>query len=153
LTEPWRFTVLRGDARVALGRLWAERAADAIAPDQREKFIEGEARKPLRAPVLIVVSARTDENPVRAEEDLTATAAAVQNLLLAAHAKGLGAAWKTGKMIYDLEVKRFFGLDPTDRIVAVVYLGTEPCEEPAPRARDVDGVIHWLGERELTVSR
>jgi nitroreductase len=96
--------------------------------------------------VLIVVSVRTDENRVRAEEDLTATAAAVQNLLLAAHAKGFGAAWKTGKMIYDAEVKRFLGLDPNDRIVAVVYLGTEPGEEAAPRTREVDGVIRWLGE-------
>jgi nitroreductase len=150
LTEPWRFTVLRGEARFELGKLWAERAAAEIASEQREKFIEGEARKPLRAPTLIVVSTRTDENPVRAEEDLTATAAAVQNLLLAAHAKGLGAAWKTGKMIYDPDVKRFLGLDPADRIVAVVYLGTEPREEAAPRPRDVDGVIRWVGDPVLT---
>jgi len=35
----------------------------------------------MRAPAIIVVSTRTDANPVTAEEDLTATAAAVQNLL------------------------------------------------------------------------
>jgi nitroreductase len=153
LTEPWRFTVLRGEARAELGKLWAPRAAEAIPADQREKFIEGEARKPLRAPVLIVVSTCVDENPVRAEEDFAATAAAVQNLLLAAHAKGLGAAWKTGKIVHDPEVKRFLGLDPADRIVAMVYLGTEPAEEPQARPRDVEGVIRWLGDSALTVLR
>jgi nitroreductase len=86
---------------------------------------------------------------VTAEEDLTATAAAVQNLLLAAHAKGLSAAWKTGKIVYNPAVKRFLGLDPSDRIVAMVYLGAVAREEPAPRRRDVESTIAWLDEAPL----
>jgi nitroreductase len=86
---------------------------------------------------------------VTAEEDLTATAAAVQNLLLAAHAKGLSAAWKTGKIVYNLEVKRFLGLDPSDRVIAVVYLGALASEESTPRTRNVDSSITWLDETAL----
>ena len=96
-----------------------------------------------------MVSVRTDDNAVRAEEDLTATAAAVQNLLLAAHAKGLSAAWKTGKIVYNAAVKHFLGLEPSDRIVAVVYLGAVAREEPAPRPRDVESTIAWLDETAL----
>jgi nitroreductase len=98
----------------------------------------------LRAPTLIVVSTCTDTDPVRAQEDLTATAAAVQNMLLAAHAKGLSAAWKTGKIIYDPDVKAFLGLQIDDRIVAIVYLGAAARETATVRARDVDGCVHWL---------
>ncbi len=144
LTEPWRFTILTGDARAQLGRVWAETAAQSVEPDARERFIAAEARKPLRAPTLVIVSTRTDANPVCAEEDLTATAAAVQNLLLAAHAKGLSAAWKTGKIIYDAGVKSFLGLAPDDRIVAIVYLGTTADDEAPVRRRDVDGVMHYI---------
>jgi len=123
LTQPWRFTVVTGAARERLGEVWAREAAANADPAARAAVLEGEAKKPLRAPALIVVSVRTDANPVMAEEDLAATAAAVQNLLLAAHAKGLSAAWKTGKIVHNAEVKRFLGVEPSDRVIAVVYLG------------------------------
>jgi nitroreductase len=147
LTQPWRFTVIDGSAREQLGRVWATRAGESIEPAARAAFIEGEAAKLLRAPTLIVVSSRTDANPVTAEEDFAATAAAVQNILLVAHAKGFGAAWKTGKMIHDAGVKAFLNLDPADRIVAVVYLGEVALEETAPRERDAGSCVHWLSER------
>jgi nitroreductase len=152
LTQPWRFTVLEGSARERLGRVWAQRACAAVEPAAREAFIAGESAKPLRAPTLIVVSVRTDANAVTAEEDFAATAAAVQNLLLAAHAAGLSAAWKTGKMIYDAEVKTFLELDPADRIVAVVYLGATALEEASPRERDTQTCVNWISERTSAVA-
>jgi nitroreductase len=146
LTQPWRFTVVDGSAREELGRIWARRASAVVEASARAAFIAGESAKPLRAPTLVVVSVRTDANPVTAEEDFAATAAAVQNLLLAAHAKGLSAAWKTGKMIYDVVVKSFLSLDPPDRIVAIVYLGATALEEAAPRERDTHNCVHWIPE-------
>lgn len=125
LTEPWTFTVLRGDARKELGEFWARtRAAElGLEGTQRDGFVSGESGKPSRAPVLIVVSARTDDDPVVAAEDFAATAAAVQNLLLAAAARGLAAMWRTGEMAYHAAVKEHLGLDAADRIVAFIYLG------------------------------
>jgi nitroreductase len=151
LTQPWRFTVVTGTARERLGEVWGREAAANAEPAMRAAVMEGEARKPLRAPAVIVVSTRTDANPVTAEEDLTATAAAVQNLLLAAHAKGLSAAWKTGKIVYNAEVKRFLGIDQSDRVIAFVYLGAVAKEEPAARDRRVASTITWLDEAALPV--
>jgi nitroreductase len=151
LTQPWRFVVLTGSARERLGEVWGQAAASTVDPAVRDAVRAGEAKKPLRSPVLIVVSARTDPNPVTAEEDLTATAAAVQNLLLAAHAKGLSAAWKTGKIVYSSEVKAFLGLDPSDRVVAFVYLGAVAKEEAAPRDRSVENAITWMDGAPLPV--
>jgi nitroreductase len=146
LTQPWKFAVLTGSARERLGSVWGKAAAAAVDANDiaRASIEEGEAKKLLRAPAVIVVSTRTDPDWVRAEEDLTATAAAVQNLLLAAHAKGLSAAWKTGKIVHSPEVKAFLGLDPDDKIVAVVYLGASATEDVAPRNRDVDTTITWM---------
>jgi nitroreductase len=151
LTQPWRFTVVTGSAREKLGEVWGREAAAKAEPAARVAVMEGEARKPLRSPAVIVVSTRTDANPVTAEEDLTATAAAVQNLLLAAHAKGLCAAWKTGKIVYNAEVKRFLGIDQSDRVIAFVYLGAVAKEEPAARDRQVASTITWLDEAALPV--
>lgn len=151
LTQPWKFNVLTGAARERLGAVWGAAAAAKADPAAAASVRDGEAKKPLRAPAIVVVSTRTDPNPMTAEEDLTATAAAVQNMLLAAHAKGLSAAWKTGKIVYSSEVKAFLGLDSSDRIVAFVYLGAEAREEPLPRDRDIDGTITWMDEPALTV--
>jgi len=145
LTEPWRFTVLSGAERERLGRIWGEIAADAqsLAGSARDEAIHRDVQKLLRAPVLIVVSTRTDPDPVVAEEDFAATAAAVQNLLLAATAFGLGAAWRTGRIVRDPVVKRHLGLDEDDRIVSIIYLGHPSGPPPQGRPRNVDVVLRW----------
>ena len=148
LTQPWKFAVVTGSARERLGAVWGKAAAAAVDANEtaRASIAEGEAKKLLRAPAVIVASTRTDPDWVRAEEDLTATAAAVQNLLLAAHAKGLSAAWKTGKIVYSPEIKAFLGLEPDDKIIAMIYLGAKATEDVAPRKRDVDATITWMDE-------
>ena len=143
LTEPWTFTVLRGDARKKLGEFWARTRAEELGMEgaQRDGFMKGEAEKPTRSPVLIVVSTRTDDDPVVAAEDFAATAAAVQNLLLAAHERGLAAMWRTGDMAYSSAVNEHLGLSARDRIVAFVYLGergtvtAKPAERKEPPIR------------------
>jgi nitroreductase len=151
LTQPWRFAVLTGSARERLGELWAREASASVPEAARAAMYEGEAKKPLRSPALVIVAARTDPNPVTAEEDIVATAAAVQNLLLAAHAKGLSAAWKTGKIVHSTEVKTFLGFEPSDRIIAIVYLGAQATEEPGSRDRRSASPVNWLGESALAV--
>jgi len=146
VTEPWCFTVLRGDARARLGAAWAAREATrtTLAGADRDGYLHREAQKPLRAPVLIVVSTRTDADPVVAVEDFAATAAAVQNLLLAAHARGLGAMWRTGGMAYDEQINEHLGLARSDRIVAILYVGRAAMSPPRERTRDVDAVLRTL---------
>lgn len=146
MTQPWKFNVLTGTARERLGAVWGAAAAAKADPAAKAAVQEGEAKKPMRAPVVIVVSTCTAANRVTAEEDLTATAAAVQNLLLAAHAKGLSAAWKTGKIMYSSEVKQFLGLDPDDRLVAFVYLGAQALEDAPVKVRNVDTAIIWMDD-------
>jgi nitroreductase len=149
LTEPWRFTVVAGDARESLAALWGRIVADGTGAqgDARTEAIKRAAEKVLRAPLLVVVSTRTDDDLVVAEEDLAATAAAVQNMLLAAWARGFGAMWRTGAMVRHPDIKAFLGLEPSDRIVAVVYLGRAAPNSPPPRARNVDAVFRWLEVR------
>jgi len=127
VTEPWHFFVLTGAAREELGEIMATslkarlNEQDGEAVQQR---LWKERRKPLRAPVIITVvtkAALREQEPMI--EDIEATAAAVQNMLLAAEELGLGTMWRTGDAAYDPLVKRWFGLAPDDHIVAFVYVG------------------------------
>ncbi len=70
-------------------------------------------------------------------EQILAAGAAAQNILLAAHALGLGAIWRTGAPAYNGDVARALGLPAEGRIVAFIYLGapqapTAGVVDPAP---------------------
>lgn len=154
-TEPWRFFVLAGKAREELGDVLAE-ALRRRMPHEDPKKLEGlvlaERAKPLRAPVLVVVAVKHDVAEMGGEkivpvEDLMATAAGVQNLLLAAHSLGLGAQWRTGDGAFDPHVKAHFGLEPTDEIAAIVYIGYRDPERDVPRtrARTFADKTEWRG--------
>lgn len=148
--RPWRFIVVEGAAREALGEVLAE-ALHAREPGVAEAALAKERAKPLRAPLLVVVAAKLREHRgVPAVEQIVAAGAAAQNMLVAAHALGYGAFWRTGAAAYDARVKRALGLSPDDAIVAFVYLGTPSAAASLP-ATDVDAhVTHWTGAVDAT---
>ncbi|MDA8193456.1 MAG: nitroreductase [Thermaerobacter sp.] len=148
MTEPWQFTVITGPARESLGWRWADAIASAssLTGEALDAYKTAEARKFLRAPVLVVVSvATTPGDEVRSVEDMAATAAAIQNLLLAAWAGGLGTRWRTGAMAYHPAFRKLLGLDEAQRILGVIYLGyPELGKEPPPApARTKSGAVRW----------
>ncbi|MEW6582512.1 MAG: nitroreductase family protein [Actinomycetota bacterium] len=144
LTAPWRFVVLTGAARRALGDAHA-RAVAAARPDLPDGAREKEAARLDRAPVVIACIARaTSDDPVTRREDRDAVAAAVQNLLLAAAARDLAAIWRTGAMVDEEEVRDHLGLAPADAIVAFVYLGRhDGAARPATPRPPLDDVVEW----------
>ena len=78
-----------------------------------------------RAPLIVIVAAAVTENPkVPDIEQIVAAGAAAQNMLLAAHALGLGGFWRTGAIAYDAEVKSALGLAHSDTVVGIIYLGS-----------------------------
>lgn len=132
--RPWRFVVLTGEAREKLGEVMAD-SLKAEHPEYPPQAFQKESEKPLRSPVLIAVGVdKPTERKVIEVENICATAAAVENLLLAAHAEGLAAKWRTGGPAMDPKVKEFLGFEPDQHLIAFVYLGY-PEFEPAPAAR------------------
>src|SRR5262249_20991617 len=94
-------------------------------PDAPAGKLDAERKKPLRAPLVVVVAAAVKENPkVPDIEQVVAAGAAAQNMLVAAHALGLGGFWRTGATAYDAEVKRALGLGEHDAIVGFLFLGS-----------------------------
>jgi nitroreductase len=149
-TEPWRITVVAGRERSALGMVMEEsqrsRQREHDDPAAAAAALEKERHKPLRAPVVIAVAAVPSPEPkVVEQEELAAVAAAVQNMLLAAEALGLGAMWRTGKPAYDPRVKEFLGFPENAHIVAFIYLGYPDLPPQRPRTRDIDPYTNWLG--------
>lgn len=143
LSRPWRFVVLAGDARRELGRVHAAAVArvEGVLDDRRRAREEARLE---RAPVVVacLCAPDPDADPVTAREDRDAVAAGIQNLLLAAHAHGLGAIWRTGAMVDEVEVRANLGLREGDAIVGFVYLG-HPSVTPPTRRPRADGGVEW----------
>jgi nitroreductase len=144
--RPWRFIVIRGQARERLGEVFAA-ALRKRQPDAPEAALEQERTRPLRAPLLIGVAAAIAQHPKIPEiEQILSTAAAAQNMLLAAHAQGFGAKWLTGANAYDEHVKGALGLAPDDRLIGFLYLGTVDGSPPAiPHADAREHTVEWRG--------
>lgn len=136
--SPWRFVVVEGAGRAILGSAMKD-CLQRRDPAASEAALKGEAEKALRAPTIITVAARITEGKIPELEQVMAVAAGVQNMMLAAHALGFGAMWKTGAAARDAGVKRALGLLDSDHIVAFVYVGV-PERTKAPRKIDLDGL-------------
>ena len=144
--RPWRFVVLTGAARERLGEVMAQ-ALLSQATDTAEAALHAERLKPLRAPVIIAVGlARPDSPKIVEIEDVCAGAAAVQNMLLAAHGLGLGAMWRTGTAASAPLVKAFLGFAPDQQIIAFVYVGYPDGEHPPANRPPFEGYVTWMDE-------
>jgi nitroreductase len=70
--------------------------------------------------------------------------AAAQNILVAAHALGLGACWVAGdKKPYAPKIVQVLGAPATVRLVALVALGWPQGPLPNPQKRALNDVLHW----------
>ncbi len=145
--RPWRFIVIAGEARARLGELFASALAGR-QPDVSEDVLAQERARPLRSPLIIAVAAKLQpEHPkIPVVEQIAATAAAAQNLLLAAHAEGFGGKWLTGPSAYDETVKAGLGLAASDQVIAFIHLGTvEGAPPTVAHAEPAAGTIMWQG--------
>jgi len=143
MSEPWRFIVLSGDARNALGRAMAEaETAGVDDPEKAEKARTRALAKPLRAPcVIVAISEPQGHNP--AIEEHTATAAAIQNLLLAAETHGLGVMWRTGGATYAPQVRDLFGVSEEGQIIGFIYIGYPAIEKPTRDRTPIEEITAW----------
>ena len=144
LTQPWRFVVLGGDTRAELGRAWA------TALERECKDASRIPDKVLRAPVIVCVLERPHlDNPKVVEiEEHHAVGAAIQNMLLAAHALGLGAMHRSGAATEMPEVREYLGAAPDELIAGFVYVGHPPegdDRRPLSRRKDPVEVTEWRG--------
>ncbi|MFI6210268.1 nitroreductase [Streptomyces sp. NPDC051041] len=132
--RPWRWVLVRGEGRDALGHCFADACS---APAVRRARMRAKAN---RAPLLAtLVFAPVPDHRVPEWEQLAATSAMAGCLTLLLHARGFGSIWRTGELTESPQVRRLLGLRPTERLLGWLYIGT-PEEPRAVRRRVPDDV-------------
>lgn len=130
----WRFLLIEGEARVALGQLLVARTRE-LNPDAAANVLDKEAARFSQAPLVIgVIACPVLGHKVPESEQRSAAAAVAHQLLLAAQALGLGAQWLTGWAAYDPVITRHLGLGATESVIGFVHVGT-PSEVVPERER------------------
>lgn len=147
-TEPWRFHVLAGSDRERLARLIEADAIDTGAEPERARA-DAQA-KVERAPVIVVFTVVPSGDPkVYKQEEVASVAMAMQNFLLGAYAKGLGAMLRTGSAAYHASAGEHLRLEPDERVVGFVYLGYPAGQRDATDRVPSSEKTRWNGFDEV----
>lgn len=170
--QPWRFLAVTGPKKIAALALAVRSAVARLAPHVAASFrptLTGYAESFTRfggAPVVLVVLYRPTAVLSRLVDDalpaedralldalehgsaLTSASLALGQLLLAAHARGLGACCMTGPLLAEREVRALLSISPSWQVAAFVPLGF-PAEEPAPTPRKpVELVLRFVQDED-----
>jgi nitroreductase len=133
---PWRFVILRGEAKVAFVN-----GLEAIAERRPDASKAAAKLAKIRIPPLTVaVISRVTEGEIPVWEQRLSSGAVCAMLIVAAQAMGYGANWITDWYAYDADALRLLGLHEGEQVAGFVHLGTAS-ETPLERARPELGTI------------
>lgn len=167
--QPWRFVIVtRRDAidrMAAAVRESVERVAGHVEPDSVDAFraygdyftrfenapvVIAALWRPLTVLSNLVDNKLAPDDRARIEamergSGLMGVAMAIENLLLMAHASGLGASGMTGPLVAADRLREILEVPPSWEIAALVPVGV-PDEDPPPTQRKpADKVTIWVG--------
>lgn len=131
LLTPWRFVLVPPTKRALLAEVFALALIDRD-PGATLEQIESAREKAHRAPVLLVAIACLGprEPNIPALERMVSMGAAVQNLLLGAHAMGYGSGLTSGQAMASPRMRRLLSLREGEEAVCCVNLGTVDKAKP-----------------------
>lgn len=140
--QPWEFVLVKDqEIKERIGYLGAR----SLYERKKRKLKDGKKRfaKIAEAPLYIVVACDTLKSPIFWRHD---GSAATQNMLLAAHALGLGAVWLGAPLAlknHSNEIKRLLDMPKHYEIASIVALGY--CTKtPKPRPEsDIKDRVHF----------
>jgi len=155
--QAWRFIILRGQKKQELAQLVT--AQSASFPRPAAALLRMGAKSIISAPVVIAVANTGDlirhgTQLFKVEKEtahdffrtmeIQSSAAAVENILLAATSLGLGTVWLGVLYLIKDEVLRFLG-EPEGEFMAVVPVGRPARVSSGPKKQPVEMKVKLLG--------
>ncbi len=147
--QPWEITVMAGKVRDEFVALCSQAITHLIpmmkqaqVPEKGQQLVVQFFKNLGGAPVVIAVTISKNPDGSVNPTNLQGGAALMQNLLLAAHAEGLGTCWMTGVNFVEKEILEFLG-KPDQQLLAITPMGYSAKEPPVPPRKGRE--VRWLG--------
>jgi nitroreductase len=138
--RPWRYVVIQGERREALGQCFVESLKIRGVSDPAK--LDKAANAPLRAPMIIAGLLRAVEHPtIGRDEQGHAVAASLATAQIAIEALGFGSIWRTGTYATDPLVIETLGGEPGDQVVGFLYVGTREGPSKLLPAESLDSLV------------
>lgn len=146
--QQWEFIVVAGDKKKQMGESYgtiAEAYTAGWATEERENFINY-AKTYGNAPLVIVVLTDASEVAAIKKMNLESGSAAMENIVLAARAMGLGTCWMTGPLQDEPSLRQILDIADNKEIVAITPLGYPVDFPPAPPRIDekLNQKVRWM---------
>lgn len=143
LTQPWRFTIFRGEGLKKLADFLGETYRSQTTPESfSEAKYEGTRNKVLKSSCVIAINMALHPEKVPEWEELAAVASAVQNMWLTATALDVGAYWSTPGNLTALE--HFLHLEPNQKCVGLFFMGYYQAKEKPAVRKPIDEKLTWV---------
>jgi nitroreductase len=154
--QSWRFVILRGQKKNDLADFVTSKAANFPRPSST--LLRMASRSVFSAPIVIAVAnsgelIRRGTELFKVDKDaahdffrimeIQSSAAAVQNLLIAATSIGLATVWLGILVLIKNDVLRFIG-EPEGEFMAVIPVGHSAKTGPGPDKKPLESVVRYL---------
>ncbi len=141
-TEPWRFKVVRGEARERLGVFLSE---TYLQTEKKPKNIKAKKllQKPMQSEAVILICMQRDpEQRIPEWEEIASTAMAVQNMWLMCTELGIGCYWSSPALISHMD--GFTVLQDGEKCLGLFYLGYYDEILPEGERTPVGEKVSWI---------
>jgi nitroreductase len=143
LTQPWRFVVITGDAKIRLGLTLANLYKEGTLPDQfLQKKFDSFTDKIAKASCIIAINIQFHPDKLPAWEEIAATACAIQNMALTAQSLNVGTYWSSPTLIQKLD--SFLGLSENEKCYGLFYMGYHNEGFKAANRTPIAEKVKWL---------
>ena len=157
--QPWRFVVVKSPAAKAklagavTGKFQVDMRRAGVVETKIQERVERTIRRTNEAPVIILLCrdvTRVDPQPDEVAKDAEAlmgrhsVAVAGLQLLLAAHAEGLGGTWICWPVFAPAEVAAALDLPPEWEPQGMIFLGHADETPEAPKRASLDEIVKYL---------
>jgi len=147
--QAWEITVMAGRIREEFVALAAHSITymmpilrAAAIPEKGQQLVARFFSDLGGAPAVIAVTVNKNPDSHMNIANVQSGAALMQNLLLAAHAEGLGTCWMTGVLYVEKELLDYLG-KPDQQLLAITPIGYSAKEPPIPPRKSRE--VRWLG--------
>ncbi|WP_025763634.1 nitroreductase family protein [Dyadobacter tibetensis] len=142
-TEPWRFTVMKGEGLKQLAVFFSDRYK-RVTPEENfsQARYDAAGQKVLQSNCVVAIHMEPHPDQVPEWEEIASVACAVQNMWLSAHAYGIGAYWSSPAFLD--EIAGFLKLPENHRCLGLFYMGYHEQSHTEARRSSIDDKVTWI---------
>jgi len=142
LTEPWRFTVFKGESLNKLAGFFSERYRTVTPPESfSQARYDAASEKVLKSNCVIAINIELHIDKIPEWEETAAVACAVQNMWLTATSYGIGSYWSSPAILNELG--KFLNLEVTQKCLGLFFMGYHDAPKTAARRTPIENKVIW----------